>query len=157
MAVTKIRKVSSWTLLISSIISVVALIMFYTGGVVDPAAEMKEPVYTGLLLNWTYVLFGLTIASTIALAAWQFLGSLKNDAKSALMSLLVLVLFVALLGITYTLGDATPLTGLNADSQAYNTTGWLKITDMWIYSTYALIALIILAVVWGTIRRILSR
>ena len=89
MAVTKIRKVSSWTLLISSIISVVALIMFYTGGVVDPAAEMKEPVYTGLLLNWTYVLFGLTIASTIVLAAWQFLGSLKNDAKSALMSLLV--------------------------------------------------------------------
>ena len=157
MAVTKIRKVSSWTLLISSIISVVALIMFYTGGVVDPAAEMKEPVYTGLLLNWTYVLFGLTIASTIVLAAWQFLGSLKNDAKSALMSLLVLVLFVALLGITYTLGDATPLTGLNADSQAYNTTGWLKITDMWIYSTYALIALIILAVDWGTIRRILSR
>ena len=157
MAVTKIRKVSSWTLLISSIISVVALIMFYTGDVVDPAAEMKEPVYTGLLLNWTYVLFGLTIASTIVLAAWQFLGSLKNDAKSALMSLLVLVLFVALLGITYTLGDATPLTGLNADSQAYNTTGWLKITDMWIYSTYALIALIILAVVWGTIRRILSR
>lgn len=157
MAVTKIRKVSSWTLLISSIISVVALIMFYTGGVVDPAAEMKEPVYTDLLLNWTYVLFGLTIASTIVLAAWQFLGSLKNDAKSALMSLLVLVLFVALLGITYTLGDATPLTGLNADSQAYNTTGWLKITDMWIYSTYALIALIILAVVWGTIRRILSR
>lgn len=157
MAVTKIRKVSSWTLLISSIISVVALIMFYTGGVVDSAAEMKEPVYTGLLLNWTYVLFGLTIASTIVLAAWQFLGSLKNDAKSALMSLLVLVLFVALLGITYTLGDATPLTGLNADSQAYNTTGWLKITDMWIYSTYALIALIILAVVWGTIRRILSR
>ena len=157
MAVTKIRKVSSWTLLISSIISVVALIMFYTGCVVDPAAEMKEPVYTGLLLNWTYVLFGLTIASTIVLAAWQFLGSLKNDAKSALMSLLVLVLFVALLGITYTLGDATPLTGLNADSQAYNTTGWLKITDMWIYSTYALIALIILAVVWGTIRRILSR
>ena len=101
--------------------------MFYTGGVVDPAAEMKEPVYTGLLLNWTYVLFGLTIASTIVLAAWQFLGSLKNDAKSALMSLLVLVLFVALLGITYTLGDATPLTGLNADSQAYNTTGWLNL------------------------------
>lgn len=157
MAVTKIRKVSSWTLLISSIISVVALIMFYTGGVVDPAAEMQEPVYTGLLLNWTYVLFGLTIASTVVLAAWQFLGSLKHDAKSAMMSLLVLVLFVALLGITYTLGDATPLTGLNADSQAYNTTGWLKVTDMWLYSTYALIALIILAVVWGTIRKILSR
>ena len=124
---------------------------------VDPAAEMKEPVYTGLLLNWTYILFGLTIASTVVLAAWQFMGLLKHDAKSALMSLVVLVLFVALLGITYTLGDATPLTGLNADSQAYNTAGWLKITDMWIYSTYALIALIILAVIWGTVRKIMNR
>lgn len=157
MAVTKIRKVSSWTLLISAIISVVALVMFYVGGVVDPAAEMQEPVYTGLLLNWTYVLFGLTIASTVVFAAWQFLGSLKHDAKSAMMSLLVLVLFVALLAVTYVMGDATPLTGLNADSQAYNTTGWLKVSDMWLYSTYALVALIILSVIWGTIRKILNR
>ena len=33
------------------------------------------------------------------------------------MSLVVLVCFVAVLFITYTMGDATPLTGLNADSQ----------------------------------------
>ncbi|MCS3061516.1 hypothetical protein NXX40_00295 [Parabacteroides distasonis] len=25
--------------------------MFYAGGVVDPAAEMKEPIYTGLLIK----------------------------------------------------------------------------------------------------------
>ena len=42
MAVTKIRKISSWTLLISSIISIIVLGMFYAGGVVDPAAEMKD-------------------------------------------------------------------------------------------------------------------
>ena len=44
MAVTKIRKVSSWTLLITSIISLVVLGMFYAGGVVDPSVEMKEPI-----------------------------------------------------------------------------------------------------------------
>ena len=55
MAVTKIRKISSWTLLISSIISIIVLGMFYAGGVVDPAAEMKEPIYTGILINWTSV------------------------------------------------------------------------------------------------------
>lgn len=157
MAVTKIRKISSWTLLISSIISVVVLVMFYTGGVVDPVAEMKEPIYTGLLLNWTYVLFALTIVSMIALALWQFAGSLKHDPKSALMGLGVVVLFAALLFVTYTMGDATPLTTLNADSEKYNTTFWLKITEMWIYSAYVLIVLIILAVVWGSIRKILNR
>ena len=97
MAVTKIRKISSWTLLISSIISVIVLVMFFTGGVVDPAAEMKEPIYTGLLLNWTYALFALTIVCMIGLAIWQFVGSLKHDAKSALMGLVVLVLFVVML------------------------------------------------------------
>lgn len=45
MAVTKIRKISSWTLLVSSVISIVVLVMFFAGGVVDPAAEMKEPIY----------------------------------------------------------------------------------------------------------------
>ena len=48
MAVTKIRKMSSWTLLIVSIISLVVLGMFYAGGVVDPSVAKKEPISTGL-------------------------------------------------------------------------------------------------------------
>ena len=141
MAVTKIRKISSWTLLISSIISIIVLGMFYAGGVVDPAAEMKEPIYTGLLINWTSVLFFVTIISTMLFAVWQFLTLLKTN-----------VLF-----ITYTMGDATPLTGLNADSQVYNTPGWLKITDMWIMSTIVLLVLIVACVVWGSVKRIMGK
>ena len=147
MAVTKIRKISSWTLLISSIISIIVLGMFYAGGVVDPAAEMKEPIYTGLLINWTSVLFFVTIISTMLFAVWQFLTLLKTNAKSAIMSLV----------ITYTMGDATPLTGLNADSQVYNTPGWLKITDMWIMSTIVLLVLIVACVVWGSVKRIMGK
>ena len=139
MAVTKIRKISSWTLLISSIISIIVLGMFYAGGVVDPAAEMKEPIYTGLLINWTSVLFFVTIISTMLFAVWQFLTLLKTNAKS------------------YTMGDATPLTGLNADSQVYNTPGWLKITDMWIMSTIVLLVLIVACVVWGSVKRIMGK
>ena len=157
MAVTKIRKISSWTLLISSIISVIVLVMFFTGGVVDPAAEMKEPIYTGLLLNWTYALFALTIVCMIGLAIWQFVGSLKHDAKSALMGLVVLVLFVVMLLATYSMGDGTPLTTLNADSQTYNTPFWLKATDMWIQSSIVLFVLIVAAICWGTLKRTLNR
>jgi len=150
MAVTKIRKISSWTLLISSIISIIVLGMFYAGGVVDPAAEMKEPIYTGLLINWTSVLFFVTIISTMLFAVWQFLTLLKTNAKSAIMSLVVLVCFVAVLFITYTMG-------LNADSQVYNTPGWLKITDMWIMSTIVLLVLIVACVVWGSVKRIMGK
>ena len=157
MAVTKIRKISSWTLLICSIVSIIILGMFFAGGVVDPAAELQEPIYTGLLIDWTSALFFATIISTVLFAIWQFLGLLKTNAKEALSSLAVLVLFVALLFVTYTVGDDTPLQSLNADSQQYNTAGWLKISDMWILSTITLVCAILACVVWGSIKKIMGK
>ena len=157
MAVTKIRKMSSWTLLIVSIISLVVLGMFYAGGVVDPSVEMKEPIYTGLLINWTSVLFFVTIISTILFPVWQFITLLQTNAKSAITSLIVVVVFAAILFITYSMGDATPLGGMNADSQKYNIPLWLKVTDMWIMSTAVLMILIIAAVVWGSVKRMLNK
>ena len=157
MAVTKIRKISSWTLLICSIVSIIIPGMFFAGGVVDPAAELQEPIYTGLLIDWTSALFFATIISTVLFAIWQFLGLLKTNAKEAISSLAVLVLFVALLFVTYTIGDDTPLQGLNADSQQYNTAGWLKISDMWILSTITLVCAILACVVWGSIKKIMGK
>lgn len=157
MAVTKIRKLSSWTVLIISLITVVVVGIFFGGGVVDPAAEVKDYVYTELLLNWTYLVFFLTIIALVVLGVWQYASVLKTNPKSAVMSLVVLVLFALLLIITYSIGDGTPLTTLNADSQTYNTSFWLKCTDMWIQSTIVLFLLIIAAIVWGTIKRIMSK
>ncbi|WP_293672341.1 hypothetical protein [uncultured Parabacteroides sp.] len=156
MAVTKIRKMSSWTLLIVSLISLVVLGMFFGGGIVNPGEEMIEYVYTGLLLNWTSALFFITIICMVLFALWQFITLLKVNPKSAVTSLIVVVAFVAMMFITYSIGDATPLNGLNADSQEFNTAGWLKITDMWIMSTVVLLVLIIACVVWGSVKRMIK-
>ena len=59
--------------------------------------------------------------------------------------------------ITYSMGDATPLKGLNTDSQEYNIPFWLKVTDMWIYSSAILMILIIIAVAAGSVKRMLNR
>lgn len=157
MAVTKIRKISSWTLLISAIISIVILVMFFAGGVVDPAAELKEPVYTGLLINWVAVMFFASIICTLLFAVWQFANLLKTDSKAAIMSLVVLICFAAILLISYAMGDPTPLTGLNADSQSYNTAMWLKITDMWLISIVILVVLIVACAIWGSIKKIMGK
>lgn len=157
MAVTKIRKLSSWTLLIISIISVIVLGIFFGGGVEDPSAEIKNYIYTGLLLDWTYVVFAVTLVALAVLALWQFASVLKTNPKSALRSLIVVVLFALLLIITYSMGDGTPLTTLNADSQTYNTPFWLKATDMWIQSSVVLFVAIILVVCAGTVKRILNK
>ena len=157
MAVTKIRKISSWTLLVTSIITIIVLGMFFGGGVVDPSAENKEYVNTGLLLDWTYVIFVVTVVCMIAFALWQFVTVLKSNPKSALMSLGVVALFAVMLFVTYSMGDGTPLLGLNADSQSYNTSFWLKVTDMWINSTIVLFFLIVIAVIAGTVKKALGK
>lgn len=157
MAVTKIRKISSWTLLITSLISLVVLGMFFGGGVIDPSVENKEYVYTGLLLNWTYIVFAVTIVCMVIFALWQFISILKTNPKSALMSFVVIALFAIVLIVTYSIGDGTPLVGLNADSQSYNIPFWLKVTDMWIQSSVVLFVLIILALIGGSVKRLMNR
>lgn len=157
MAVTKIRKISSWTLLVTFLISIVVLGMFFGGGVVDPSAENKEYVYTGLLLDWTYIVFAVTIVCMALLALWQFASVLKTNPKSALMSFVVIALFVIVLLITYSMGDGTPLVGLNADSQSYNVPFWLKVTDMWIQSSIVLFVLIVVALIAGSVKKLLNK
>nr|WP_301202779.1 hypothetical protein [uncultured Parabacteroides sp.] len=148
---------SSWTLLIVSLISIVVLGMFFGGGITNPGEEMIEYVYTGLLLNWTSALFFITIISMVLFAIWQFVTLLTSNPKSAITSLIVVVAFVAVLFITYSIGDATPLQGLNADSQEFNTAGWLKITDMWIWTTVVLLVLIVACVIWGSVKRMINK
>ncbi len=143
--------------MITSLISLIVLGMFFGGGVVDPSAENKEYVYTGLLLDWTYIVFAITIVCMILFALWQFATVLKSNPKSALMSFVIIALFAVMLLVTYSMGDGTPLTGLNADSQSYNIPFWLKATDMWIQSSIVLFVLILIAVVAGSVKKVLDR
>ena len=156
MAVSKIRKISSWSLLIILAVSAVILGTFYSGGIVNPGEEMKEPVYTGLLLNWIWALGGLTLGATLLFAASQFISQLRYNAKSAISSLVVLVLFAAMFFITYSMGDGTPLQIIGYEGE-HNIEFWLKLTDMWIYSSYILMALIISVVILGSVKRLLKK
>ena len=156
MAVTRIRKISSWSLLAVCIISVLVLAAFFLGGVKNPGEDMKEPVYTGLLLNWTWTLFGITVAATAVFGIWQFITSLQVNPKGALASLVVIVLFAAMLFITYSMGGGEPLvlTGYDGDQ---NVSFWLKLTDMWLYSSYILMTLLIVAVIAGGVKKALDK
>ena len=81
----------------------------------------------------------------------MLVGSTKRgDIFFALAIILMLV-------ITYSMGDGTPLTTLNADSQTYNTSFWLKCTDMWIMSSIVLFVLIIVAIAAGAVKKMMSK
>ncbi|MDR1380013.1 MAG: hypothetical protein LBJ47_00870 [Tannerella sp.] len=158
MAVTKIRKISSWTLLVVSIISIALLALFYFGGNGEPLrGELTNPLYTGELLIWSYVLLAICAISMLLFGITQFFNKFKASPKGALMSLGVFAGFAILLVIAYSVGQGVPLPGINADSQKYNVEVWLKITDMWLYAMYILLILAVVAMVWGSVKKILSK
>ncbi|MDO4789587.1 MAG: hypothetical protein Q3998_01310 [Porphyromonas sp.] len=156
MAVTKIRKTSSITLLVVVAISVIVMGLFYFGGYVDPAAAKPEPTYTGALLYWTYALAIIAVLVTLLFGLVAFAASFKHSPKKAIRTIIVLVLFAALLGIAYAVGSADPLP-LSQDFQEYNVPTWLKRTDMFLYSTYALIFLSIVGVLFGAVKNIFTK
>ena len=100
MAVTKIRKVSSYTLLALSAISILIFILFFVGGSELDAKGNKVYEYTGALLYWTYALFLVVIVTTIGFACKNFFNSFQTNSRGALLSVGGLVAFLALLGIT---------------------------------------------------------
>ncbi|MDR1746212.1 MAG: hypothetical protein LBR49_02955 [Tannerella sp.] len=157
MAVTKIRKISSWTLWAVLALSVGALALFYFGGVVDPNAEKKEPINTNILLYWVYIATLITVIALLIFGVFQFITSLKTKPKAALGSLVVLVLFAVLLGITYTIGNPAPLPNINVDSAHFNVPFWLKVSDMWIYTIYILLALCVIAMIASSVKKILNK
>jgi hypothetical protein len=140
-----------------ALISLVVLGFFYLGGVVDPNAEQLAPVNTDLLLYWCYIIFIITIIALVILGLFQFVSSVRTKPKSALASLGVLILFAALLGLTYSMGDATALPGINEDSAQFNTPFWLKVSDMWIFSMFILLAICILALIGGSVIKVFRK
>ena len=156
MAVTKIRKISSWTLLILLVVSVAVCLAFFVGGVELDASGNKVYANTDLVLYWGYALVALTLIATIVFAIVSLIQGFRTNPKRAFQSLLVFIVLIVILGITYAIGDGTPM-AVNEDSAQYNTPGWLKIIDMCIYTTYTLVALIIVGVIWGGIRKRLAK
>jgi small-conductance mechanosensitive channel len=154
MAVTKIRKVSSWTLLAVIIGLLAVLAAFLFGGENPPLnGKMLYPKNTDLLLYWMYAMFALTLVVALVFALMQFFRAFQRNAKKALGGLLVIIAFVAMLFVCYSMGDGAAIPQLAKDATAtYNVAGWLKEADMMIYSIYVMFVLVILAIVWGAIR-----
>ena len=149
MAVTKIHRTSKTTLIIGVLISIAVMALFYLGGQVPAhekiAADMSQPKFTDMVLYWAYILFAITIVVLLLFAVVTFLKQLKESPKKALGGLLALVGIAALLLVTYFIGDGTLLDIPGYDGSD-NNPATLKLTDMWLYSAYFLLAITFLAI-----------
>lgn len=148
----KIQKVSGSVLLVMLLITVVILGLFFFGGETPVAqrvvadTSMSEPAQTDALIYWMYILLAITILITILGAIFQFGAKFVESPKSAIRSLVGLILIVLLLVVTYSAGSDVPLV-IPGYEGTENVPFWLKITDMFLYSTYIMMAVLVLLIV----------
>ena len=129
-------KVSYYALYVCFALILVVLGLFYGVGYTNPVGEYNAPEHTETLIYLMYAMFGITVAATLIAAIAQFGAALRDNAKSALKSLLGVILLVVLLVVTYNIGSSESV--LLADGTLYSDVTLLKVSDMLIYSTYVL-------------------
>ena len=163
MAVTKISKISRWTLYAMSLVTVVLIALFFLAGNVLPENQipelvgLTEPVFTDALIYWIYILFGITLFALFAFSIVGFINNFRYNKRGAINSFLTLAVFAILLIGAYAIGDGTPMNILGYEGPD-NVKGMLKMTDMWLFTIYILMALTILAMLFSPlIKRIGKR
>lgn len=143
----KIQKVSGSVLYVILAITIIVAGLFFFGGE-DPnplVPDMSQPVYTDSLIYLMYVLLGITIVITLAAAVYQFVMNFIDSPKAAIKSLASIIVLVGLLIVTWAAGGEQALVMPGYDG-AENVPFWLKLTDMFLYTIYIMMAVLILLI-----------
>jgi len=151
---TNIGKILNITLIvIMSITGVITFMYFYAGYTPESAGSLyPEPIYTSVLLNWSYLLFALAIVATLVFA---LLALIKNP-KNAMSTLIVLAVFGVIILVSYLMADGT-LLNLPGYTGTDNTPAMLKFADTILFTTYILFVVSILAAFGSVVFRLFRK
>jgi hypothetical protein len=131
--------------------------LFYFGGEMSAplVPEMANPAHTDTLLYLMYGLFGFIVIATVIAFIVQFGAALKDNPVAALKSLLGFVLLVIVMIVAWSAGSEEALVLPGYDGTE-NVPFFLKLTDMFLYTLYFMIAACILAMIGSSIKKALS-
>ena len=101
-----ISKITLWVLLA---VGICVSLLFYVGGSqgsLEVAGDFLDiPKFTDLMLNWNYILLALVCLCTLGFVCWEFVKTLRTDTKKAIRQLAVVIAFVLLVLICWSLGS----------------------------------------------------
>lgn len=154
----KIQKVSGLALVVMFAAILIVLALFFFGGDAEGAAvmagvdpEMWQPAYTDALLFLNYTFFIVAVVG----AAVSFVHFLVCNPTSSMGSLYVLAGSIIVLVITWFLGSPEKINIIGYDGTD-NVGTWAQISDMFLYSLYALFTIAVAAMLLGGIKKKLS-
>lgn len=138
--------------------TLIVSIWFFAGGEVPEEqrmfmdASLSEPKGTDGLMVWMYVLLGLTVLVSVAGVMIKFVARCVVAPRSALRSILGVVLVAGVLVVSWCMGSDQPLAMPGYDGKE-NVAFWLKMADMFLYTIYVLMGLALALVVGFSIVR----
>jgi multisubunit Na+/H+ antiporter MnhC subunit len=149
-----IQKISLFTILILGIISVILVALIYFGGTSGELAVGEEkiaiPKFTDPLLIWTAILIGVALLITVVVTLWGFIKNLIAEPKSAIKTLIPIVIFILVFLVAWLLGTDNKISIIGYEGTD-NVGFWAHFTDMIIYSMYALLVAIILTIIGSAV------
>jgi amino acid transporter len=147
------ERISSYTLYgIICLIVLVLAAFFFIGydNVYEMDPTLKDPLCTDVLIVFMYVMIVITtviaVASVVRSVRMRNSESVTNGIHEAKITYLTAGSVVVLLALTFLFGSSTPVrTGEGSYANAF----WLKVTDMFLYTTYVLLVLASAAAIYG--------
>lgn len=147
-------KLSYYVLYAMFAVILIVLGLFYMGGeMTNPIVmEMSNPANTDALLYLIYGLFGLAIVVTVVAFLFQFGTALKDNPMGAVKSLIGILILVVVMVIAYSMGSGEALVLPGYDGTD-NVPFWLKLTDMFLYTIYFLLAATVVAIIGSSLKK----
>ncbi len=131
-------------------LSVIVCAFFFLGGTEDvptTAGDLEAPIYTSMMLNWSYILLAITAIVTVAFAVMTFISKVTYDWKSVIVPLISFVVLAVLLLATYFGADTTPINivGYEGSQEPFI----YQITNMCLVTSYILAAIATFVTLFG--------
>ena len=149
-----IENLPKYTLWVLFAISLVVSGIFIFGGSMEiegNAGEMLSTfVHTDLFLNWTYILFALSVVITLFAAISSFITTLRKNPKKGIGTIVVLVVFALVFVVSWFLGSPEELTIVGYEGTD-NVGFWAQYSDMCLWATIIFSVATILALVGSTL------
>lgn len=154
------KKISSITLWVIFLVTIVLTGMFFGGATEEvPTATgtTESPVNLDLFLQWNYVVVGVGVVALLLFAIAQLFSMFKSNPKGAIATIGTFVAFFALLGICYSISNSEAYYAVVNGTPVTYTIEEMKVVDMWLYSSYAMFAIIIVLIAGFGAKRLIFK
>lgn len=103
------------------------------------------PIMTDTIIYWGYILFAIAIMVAVGVALVNFIKSLISNPGSAIKTIIPVILFIGVFALSYFMGSGERMSIIGYEG-TQNEGLWAQISDMFLYTLYTLLVVLIISI-----------